>query len=117
MPRIAWILIVAGGLILPIVSIAYLRLRIAARRTQLRNLFTLPGIVERYLTARGRNPGQLPGESPEDRSRRLQAQFDRVFSSEFEQEYSVRSFWVSILVASAATAGVIWFLVAEAFGS
>jgi len=117
MPTFAWILIVSGALIVPIIASAYLVLRIRGRRIQLKNLFSLEGILDRYLAARGRNPGRSPKETREQHRRRLQDDFALVFSREFEREYSLTSYWVSILMASLMTAGAITFLVAHAFGA
>jgi len=116
MPTFGWVLIVTGGLLLPIISVAYLRLRVGVRRTQLVNLFTLEGILQRYLAVRGRPPQQQRDESADQYRARLKTEFDRVFRLEFGQEYSLRHYVVPIIMASLVTAGAMAFLVAKAFG-
>lgn len=115
LPSFAWALTVAGGLLLPIISITYICLRLPGRRTQLYNLFTMEGILPQYLAMRGRLPKKKPDESSEGYAGRLTTEFDNVFSEEPGQEYSTSRYVIPMLMAWGATAAAILFLVAEGF--
>jgi hypothetical protein len=111
----AWALMVAGGLLLPIISITYLCLRLPGRRKQLYNLFTMEGILPHYLAMRGRLPKKKQDESSDGYAGRLTTEFDKVFSEELGQEYSTSRYVIPMLMAWGATAAAILFLVAEGF--
>lgn len=115
LPLFAWVLTASGGLLLPIVSITYLCLRLPGRRKQLYNLFTMEGILLRYLAMRGRLPKMKEGESKDEYGQRLAREFDQVFSGELGQEYSTSRYMIPMLMAWGSTAIAIVFLVAEGF--
>jgi hypothetical protein len=116
MGSFGWTVTVAGWLIIPIISLSYFRFRLAARREQLVNLFTIPGILQRYLFSRGRDVQALPGETEEAHLTRLRGTFDQVFEKEFGREYSQTHYFTSFLLGSVFSALVVFSLVRENLG-
>ena len=103
---------IVGSLVCPVVALSYVRFRLGARREQLVSLFTLPGIVERYLQAKGREvPKRAEGSAD-----RLRTAFHEVFTKEFGREYGVGYFMFSILLASFISTLVVVVLVCETLG-
>jgi len=116
LPLFAWVLTIVGGLLLPIVSAAYVCLRLPGWQRQLYNLFTVEGILSRYLAMRGRLPKMERGESRQAFVQRLKEEFDQVFWGELAQEYSTSRYVIAGVLASVVTTMAITFLVAEGFG-
>jgi hypothetical protein len=105
-----------GILIIPAICLAYLFLRLPARREQLTSLFKSDGILPKYLAAREHLPPRDPSGTDEDYHERLTNVFDRIFAVDFRQEYGLALYAIPMLLAWLSTAVVVSYLVNEAFG-
>lgn len=114
--RLAWLLLASGALTLPVVSLAYLVLRLQARKAALVNFFTQDVIIERYLVMRGRRPPRAEGESDDAYRARLRLAFNTVFTGELRQQYSLRNFVLPMALAWFVAALTIFILVRSIFG-
>lgn len=113
----SYVVIAIGLSLLPLICLTYLVFRLPARREQLTSLFKSNGILPAYLKTRGhRIPPDDPSESYEDHRKKLESEFDKVFSLELGQEYGGALYAVPLIAATITTAITVWFLVREAAG-
>jgi len=102
---------------MPIICLAYIFLRLPARRDQLRNLFKTDGILSRYLAARERLPDRNKDETDEAYHSRLDAAFERIFAVELRQEYGLPLYTPSLVVGWISTSFVACYLTADVIGT
>ena len=110
-----WITIIAGWIVIPVITVHYFASGVRTRKQQLRELFSRPPVIERYL-ARKRPPPKKPGESQPDRLKRLQEEFNAVFNEQFRNEYGFVSYLVPSALATVLSGLVITALVSQGFG-
>jgi hypothetical protein len=111
-----WVVTITAMALMLVIPVSYLCLRLSARSEQLRNLFTLPGILKAYLTSRGRYLPQRPNETDENHQGRLAVEFRELFRTELSREYGRLRYAVAIIVAWLATALVIYLLATGSTG-
>jgi len=104
-------------LIVPLTSISYILFRLRAREAQLKNLFTLHGILIAYLNSKGENIVSWPGESPEQHHDRLEQIFNSIFETEMRGEYGRFQYFFGVVVASGATFLVLHYLGTSSLGA
>ena len=94
----------------PVIAVSYFFLRLQSRIQQLRNLFTLPGILEAYLASRGKDVSRDKGEAKKQWLQRLRTEFDKIFRTETAREYGKARYLIGIFVGTASTALVVYLL-------
>src|SRR5258708_704488 len=103
MDRNVAIVTISLAVLVPLISIAYVGLRLRFRIDQLRNFFSLPGIRKAYLTSKG--------ESIENKSEDcLKERFREIFNRQVSREYGVPRFLVGIFMGSIFAALAIFIL-------
>jgi len=116
----AWIVTIATILLMPLISLFYVYLRLAARAAQLGYLFNLPGILKAYLASKGLNVSQGDEEKKKDKEqeylKRLRDEFQQIFKTEFKSEYGQLRYLLAIIVGSSFTGLVILYLARSSFG-
>lgn len=117
MTRFAWIVTIATMLLVPLISFFYVYLRLAARAAQLGHLFTLPGILKAYLTSKGLDVSRRDQDKEEQKYlKRLRDDFKHIFKTEFKAEYGHLRYALAIIVGSAFSGLVVFFLATGPFG-
>lgn len=104
-------------LIVPLTSISYIFFRLAAREAQLKNLFTLHGILIAYLNSKGVDVSRLQDETDDEYHNRLKWYFDSIFQTEMSGEYGRTQYFFGVLVASGVTCLVLHYLGTSSFGA
>ncbi len=107
-----WIAIIAGWSVIPVIAIHYFAFGVRTRKQQLRELFSRPDVIKRYLARRRSLPN---AESEADRLR-LQQEFDAVFDEQFENEYGFVTYLVPSTLATLLSGLVITLLVSQGLG-
>ncbi len=115
--RFAAFLVLTVILIVPVTSISYIFFRLAAREAQLKNLFTLHGILIAYLNSKGENVSSKSGESDEEYHERLEGVFNSIFEREMRGEYGRIQYFFGVLVASGVTGLVLHYLGTSSLGT
>jgi hypothetical protein len=120
MNTFAWIIAVATILLMPLISLFYVYLRLAARASQLGYLFNLPGILRAYLASKGLDVSPSDEEKKKEKEqeylKRLRDEFQLIFKTEFKSEYGQLRYLLAITVGSSFTGLVILYLARSSFG-
>lgn len=103
-------------LLFPLTSFSYVFFRLRARKTQLKDLFTLPGILIAYLNSKGEYVKKEADESPQQYHEKLERIFDSVFETEMKGEYGKIQYLCGIFLASGVTFLVVHYLATGSFG-
>ena len=111
-----WIVIIAGWLIIPIISSQYFVSRRRTREQQLRELFGRPRVVERYLACKRPPPPKIPDEREASRVARLHEELKKYFDEQFKSEYGLQCYVIPSVLATLLTGLVITLLVSQGFG-
>lgn len=115
--KLAAFIILSIVLLFPLTSFSYVFFRLRARETQLKDLFTLPGILKAYLNSKGEYVKQHNDESPQEYHERLERIFDSIFETEMKGEYGRVQYLCGIFLASGVTILVLHYLATSSFGS